>query len=243
MPGLRRAFLLAAGKGTRLRPLTDTVPKCLVAIGDTTLLDIWLDRLAEAGIQEVLINTHHLAEVVEKHLELRRSKPPSVVTSFEPELLGSAGTVLANRDFVRDEESFAVVYSDNLTDVDLAALERCHRGNDGLLTLGVYPTDQPHRCGIVETAEDGRVVSFEEKPLEPRSNLANAGIYLCRQAVIDMIPRKSVADFGFDVLPRLTGRMFAFRIKSYIQDIGTLENYDKARHEWQARRTEDRGTV
>jgi mannose-1-phosphate guanylyltransferase len=116
-----KAFLLAAGRGTRLRPITDDTPKCMLAIVDRPMLDIWLDALGQAGVDEVLVNVHHLPEAVHHHIEAR-TPPPITRTVFEPELLGSAGTLLANRDWVDREELFLACYADNLTDFDLRSL-------------------------------------------------------------------------------------------------------------------------
>jgi mannose-1-phosphate guanylyltransferase len=113
-----KAFLLAAGLGTRLRPLTNTRPKCMLDIDERPLLDIWLGSLAAAGVEEVLVNTHYLPDIVTRHVA-RRRQPPVVHTVFEPDLLGSAGTLLANRQWVQDEEMFLACYADNLTDFDL----------------------------------------------------------------------------------------------------------------------------
>ena len=121
-----KAFLLAAGVGSRLRPITDTTPKCMLAIGGQPLLDIWLDAFDRAGVDEVLVNLHHLPDVVRNHLEARAGslQPPAVRTVFEPELLGSAGTLAANRAWVGGEEMFLACYADNLTDFDLRSLVR-----------------------------------------------------------------------------------------------------------------------
>ena len=100
-----KAFLLAAGVGSRLRPITDTIPKCMVTIGGQPMLDIWLDALDRAGVDEVLVNLHHLPDVVRDHVA-ERTAPPAVRTVFEPELLGSAGTLRAHRDWVAGEEMF-----------------------------------------------------------------------------------------------------------------------------------------
>jgi mannose-1-phosphate guanylyltransferase len=100
-----KAFLLAAGLGTRLRPITDTVPKCMLAIDGRPLLDIWLDEFDRAGVEEVLVNLHYLPDVVRRHLATRTGTP-AVRTFFEPELLGSAGTLAANRDWVAGEDMF-----------------------------------------------------------------------------------------------------------------------------------------
>jgi len=130
-----KAFLLAAGIGSRLRPLTDTMPKCMLSVGDQPLLDIWLDEFDRAGVDEVLVNLHHLPAVVQAHLAAR-SGPPAVRTCFEPELLGSAGTLLANRRWIDGEEFFLACNADNLTDFDLRSLIDAHRAHAPLATLG-----------------------------------------------------------------------------------------------------------
>jgi mannose-1-phosphate guanylyltransferase len=229
-----KAFLLAAGLGTRLRPITATTPKCLVEVGGRPLLDIWLDAFAKAGIQEVLVNTHHLADLVAAHVSDRMS-PPVVRLSHEPELLGSAGTLVANRDFVADEGMFLVVNADNLTDFDLGVLIDEHRRDKTIATLTVFRAPRPSECGIVEVA-DGRVVGFAEKPADPSSNLANAGIYAFHPGVLDEIPEPPPRDIGFDLLPRLVRRAQALPLDdAYFLDIGTLAALEQARRDWEGR--------
>jgi mannose-1-phosphate guanylyltransferase len=230
-----RAFLLAAGLGTRLRPITDTTPKCLVEIGGRPLLDIWLDALAKAGVDEVLVNTHHLASDVEAHAA-GRTTPPVVRLSHEPALLGSAGTLLANRDFVADEDMFLVINSDNLTDFDLGLLIDAHRAGGTIATLSVFKAAEPSECGIVEVSADGRVLDFVEKPAEPQSDLANAGMYAFHPAVIDEIPDSLPRDLGFDLLPRLVGRARALALEDCnFLDIGTPAALERARDMWEGR--------
>jgi len=229
-----RAFLLAAGQGTRLRPITDTTPKCLVEVDGRPLLDIWLDAFAKAGIQEVLVNAHHLAGLVAAHVA-ERTLPPVVRLSHEPVLLGSAGTLLANRDFVADDDMFLVVNADNLTDFDLGVLIDAHRADATIATLTVFRAPRPSECGIVDVV-DGRVVGFAEKPAEPRSDLANAGMYAFHPKVLDEIPEPLPRDIGFDLLPRLVGRAQALAIDDcYFLDIGTPAALERARDEWQGR--------
>jgi mannose-1-phosphate guanylyltransferase len=229
-----KAFLLAAGLGTRLRPITDTVPKCLLEVGGRTMLDIWLDSLGEAGVDEVLLNTHHLADLVEEHVA-RRSGLPSVRISHEPELLGSAGTMLANRDFVEGEEMFLAVNADNLTSFDPAVLVDAHRAGGAMATLSVFHAPRPTECGIVEVS-GGRVVSFEEKPAQPRGDLANAGMYAFSPEVLSEIEEPLPKDIGFDLLARLVGRATAVTIgDAYFLDIGTPAALERARREWGSR--------
>jgi mannose-1-phosphate guanylyltransferase len=229
-----KAFLLAAGLGTRLRPLTETVPKCMVAIDDRPLLDIWLDSFSRAGVDEVLVNLHYLPDVVTSHLAARTG-PPLVRTAFEPELLGSASTLLAHRDWVADEDMFLACYADNLTDFDLRSLIDAHGGNGGPATLTVFHSENPSAGGVLEVAADGRVTGFTEKPSQPVSDLVNAGMYAFDQRVLDEIPAVPPQDIGYDLLPTLVGRAFATPVPGYFRDIGTLDAYRRARQEWPAR--------
>ena len=229
-----KAVLLAAGLGTRLRPVTDAVPKCLVEVGGRTLLDTWLDALAAAGVDEVLVNTHHLAGQVADHVA-GRATGPAVHLAHEPVLLGSAGTLLRNRDFLDGEDLFLVLNADNLTDFDLRLLVDAHREGGAVATLTVFRTPRPSECGILEVV-DGRVVGFVEKPAVPRSDLANAGMYAFGPEVLDEIPDSLPRDVGFDLLPRLVGRARAVSIgDSWFLDIGTPEALERARAEWGAR--------
>jgi mannose-1-phosphate guanylyltransferase len=233
-----KAFLLAAGLGTRLRPLTDSTPKCMLPIGGAPLLDIWLDALAKAGVDEVLVNLHHLPGVVRAHVAAR-STTPRVHLVEEPALLGSGGTLLANRDFVRGEDEFLAVYADNLTDFDLGVLVQAHRRGGAIATLSLFRASRPEQCGIVDV-EDGRVVGFVEKPAHPTSDLANAGMYAFHPDVVDLIdaqPAPAATDIGFHLLPHLVGKAHAVAMdpSCFFIDIGTPAALRRARDEWQGR--------
>jgi mannose-1-phosphate guanylyltransferase len=229
-----KAFLLAAGVGTRLRPITDTIPKCMVAIDGQPLLDIWLDAFDRAGIDEVLVNLHHLPDVVRHHIA-GRIGPPAVRTFFEPELLGSAGTLIANRQWVEREELFLACYADNLTDFDLRSLVQAHRQHDAIATLTVFHSERPWAGGVVEVDAVGRVTGYVEKPANPVSDLTNAGMYAFHPSVLDEIDGVPPKDIGFDLLPRLVGRARVVLVEEYFRDIGTADAYQRARKEWPAR--------
>ena len=231
-----KAFLLAAGLGTRLRPITDSTPKCLLRIGSRTLLDIWLDALAGVGVREVLVNTHHLAPLVRSHVAAR-SGAPLVRVVHEPRLLGSAGTLVANREFVSGEDMFLAVNADNLTDFDLETLVDAHRAGGAIATLTLFHAPDPTRCGIVEVGQDGTVTGFVEKPTAPPGDLANAGVYAFAPGVLDLIEDPLPKDIGYDLLPRLVGRARAISLDdAYFIDIGTPAALARARDEWQGRR-------
>ena len=240
-----KAFLLAAGMGTRLKPYTDTVPKCLIPILGKPLLEIWLDHLRRSGVQDVLINAHHHAEQVTSFVQRYglRHEDMRVVIHHEPTLLGSAGTLWCCRDFVDSQEDFMIIYADNLTNVNLERFGKFHgicRKDGGVLTMGLFHAPHPRACGIAEVDSDGRILGFEEKPETPRSDLANAGIYMTSPEIFRYFPEMPAAtpefvlDFGRHVLPRLSGRMYGYLIPDYLRDIGTLESYHLALAEWPA---------
>jgi len=229
-----KAFLLAAGLGTRLRPITNTTPKCMLVIDDRPMLDIWLDAFDAAGVDEVLVNLHHLPEAVTRHLTARTA-PPSVRTVFEPELLGSAGTLLANRTWVEGEELFLACNADNLTDFDLRSLIDAHREHGAIATLTVFRSENPSAGGVVELDASATVIGFAEKPNEPVSDLTNAGMYAFHPSVLDEIKDAPPADIGYDLLPRLVGQARAVLVEGYFRDVGTAEAYRQAREEWPAR--------
>jgi mannose-1-phosphate guanylyltransferase len=229
-----KAFLLAAGIGSRLRPITDTIPKCMVPIDGQPMLDIWLDAFDRAGVTEVLVNLHHLPDVVCRHLEARVGAP-TVRAFLEPELLGSAGTLVANRSWIKGEEMFLACYADNLTDFDLASLVKAHREHGAIATLAVFHSERPSAGGVVELDATGTIVGFEEKPANPVSDLVNAGMYAFHPSVLDELGGPQPLDIGYDLLPRLVGRAKALLVEAYFRDIGTIDAYGQAQREWPVR--------
>jgi mannose-1-phosphate guanylyltransferase len=226
-----KAFLLAAGHGTRMRPLTDSIPKCLLTIQGVPILQIWLELCRRHGIDEILINVHAHAKAVREFLK-RYSDGIEVCVSEEPLLLGSAGTLLTNRVWLGSDSPFWVFYSDVLTNANLGRLLERHKTCSQVATLGVCEVPDPKRCGIVTVDEKNVVREFVEKPQEPSSNLAFSGIILSEPTLLDFIPKQIPADIGFHVLPKLVGRMAAYRISDYLLDIGTPENYKAAQLNW-----------
>jgi len=242
-----KAFLLSAGLGTRLRPLTNETPKCLLPIGGRPLLEIWLELLGLYGVSEALVNTHWYADKVERFLSAdyadytdqinnEKRPKPNIKLFYEEELLGSGGTQLANREWVADGQPFFILYGDNLTNVDLGKMYEFHLGHGLPFTLGVFRADEPKRCGIAEVDGDGVVTGFVEKPEEPRSDLAAAGIYVADQRMFDFFLEGAEGmrplDLGFDVIPRLVGHMKAYFIEEFLMDIGTVGAYEKAQMIW-----------
>lgn len=225
-----RAILLAAGMGTRLRPLTDTVPKCLMPIAGRPLLQIWLEILVAEGVGPILINTHYRADQVEAYLA--GSKFKDVITlSHEATLLGTAGTLVANRKFYCSEDGF-LIHADNYCRPDLRGMVRTHesRPPECLMTMLTFRTEDPSSCGILETDTRGVVVGFHEKVQNPPGNLANGAVYLLSRTLIEMLDGElhSAKDFSTEILPRLVGRIATHETTGVFIDVGTPASYAKA---------------
>ncbi len=226
-----KAFLLAAGRGERLRPLTYSVPKCMVPIQSVPLLAIWLELCRRHEICDILVNTHSHANVVKSYLG-NHSTDLRVNVTEERTLLGSAGTLLANRGWTCSERDFCVFYADVLTNTNITRMLEFHRKQKQIATLGVYEVSNPRRCGIVTVDRNHLVREFVEKPPNPSGNLAFSGILIATPAIFDVIPDRIPADIGFDVLPKLVGRMAAYPIDDYLVDVGTPANYAHAQLTW-----------
>lgn len=229
-----RAILLAAGFGTRLRPLTITTPKCLVSVNGKPLLKIWLENLFSAGIEAVLINTHYLSDLVEDFVS-QSEYSSRIRLLYEPVLLGTAGTLFASNEFIGNESVF-VVHADNLSKFDINDFMRAHqsRPSDCNMTMMLFETDDPKSCGIVELDEFGVVTNFHEKSLSPPSNLANAAIYIIEPELIrqyqSLNPRPF--DISTEIIPSNLGKIFTYLNTQYHRDIGTLESLKQANIEY-----------
>ncbi len=226
-----KAFLLAGGEGTRLRPLTDSIPKCLVPIKQKALLEIWLQLCARSGISEVLINLHSHADAV-RNFVADRDFGVQIRLFEEPRLLGSAGTIAANRAWVQPDPYFWVFYADVLTNMDLSKMLRAHQEQNLAATLGAYQVPNPSQCGVMNLDDDSIIRSFEEKPQAPKSDLAFSGVMIGTPDFLREIPSVVPADIGFHVLPKLVGHMRAYVSNEYLIDIGTLEKYEMAQCTW-----------
>lgn len=242
-----RALLLAAGFGTRLRPLTDTTPKCLVEVDGRPLLDYWLELLSAGGVTQALVNLHYLPDAVQAFLD-RSTYPIEITTVYEGTLLGTAGTVLKNREFFR-REPVMLIHADNLSFFDVREfMDKFDRRANGIdITMMTFRTDAPETCGIVELDENGVVQAFHEKVKNPPGNLANGAVYILSTAVVDYIAslNKAIVDFSLDVLPHYLGRINTYHNDIYHRDIGAVRSLMTARDEYpkaMARRRLENGT-
>lgn len=226
-----RAMLLAGGLGTRLRPLTDTLPKCLVPIHGQPLLGIWLEQLTRAGFESFLVNTHYRADQVR---EFVATSPycDQITLVHESTLLGTAGTLMANLDFFAGEDNGLLLHADNYCQADFKAFLRAHerRPPGCLMTLMAFHTPSPSTCGILQLDHRGVVVGFHEKVCHPPGNLANGAIYLLSPAFLRLARYRFIqaSDFSTEVIPHLMGQIHAYTTHEIFMDIGTMKSYEEA---------------
>jgi len=226
---MMQAVLLAAGFGTRLGDITRDTPKCLIEVGGKPMLGHWLDKLNSVGVDQVIVNTHYLADKVEEYLHSSKCGV-LVETVFESTLLGTAGTLVALRDRLIADEVL-VAHVDNYFTESLEGLLATHRARPAgvVVTMGLFESTTPQFCGIVEIDENHIIVGFEEKSQHPKSNLANAAVYAFSQAGLDTVGEAT--DLSTEVLPHLIGRMVGHRFEGVFFDMGTPQSLEEARRE------------
>lgn len=229
-----RALLLAAGLGTRLRPLTDHLPKCLVPIHGRPLLDYWLEVLISQGIEKVLINTHYLEPVVRQYVN-ESAWLPYIELVHEETLLGTGGTVLRNQNFFQGE-AFFMAHADNLTIFDLTKFVKQHaeRPKCTEITMMVFKSPDPQSCGVVELDGQQVVQAFHEKVNNPPGNLANAAVYIIEPSVVAWMQTlgKPQLDLSTEVIPHYLRKIFTYENTLYHRDIGTMDSWSEANQDF-----------
>lgn len=225
-----KVILLAAGFGTRLRPLTNNIPKCLVPIKGKPLLQIWLENLTSAGLKFFLINTHYLSIQVESFIKKSEFKDMCIL-KYEEKLLGTAGTLLANTSFINEEDCM-LIHADNYCLADINMFIKAHKNRPEycLMTMLTFRTNDPSSCGIVELNEDKVVVDFHEKIKSPPGNIANGAVYILSYELINYLKSEipNATDFSNDIIPLFKGRIFSYETSEIFIDIGSPDSYSKA---------------
>lgn len=228
-----KALLLAAGEGTRLRPLTLTRPKPMVPLGDEPVVAWSLAWLRDNGISDVVINLHYRPEALLEFVGDGSRFGLNVTYSHETELLGSSGALVPLRGYLGDETEFVVLYGDVLTDLDLSAVIERHRETGADFTMVLTHVDDPTRAGIAQMDDDGWIRRFKEKPAsdEVFSNWANAGIYVCGPRTWHYLPERGHQDFGTHVVPALItdgAAVLGYPTEATVVDIGSPERLAEA---------------
>ena len=231
-------MILGAGIGSRLDPLTRSLPKPLVPIVGKPVMGHLIDLLRQHGITEIMINVQYLGQCVIDTIGDGSRYGIPVHFSREEALCGDAGGVKRVESFFRegDDDSFMVIGGDDLTDTDIGRIVREHKAKGATATLGVTPVDDPSEYGIVVADENGFITRFQEKPKagEAFSNLANTGIYVFKTNVFDYIPADTFFGFGNNVFPALVQAgepMLAVASEAYWKDVGNLTIYRNAQRD------------
>jgi mannose-1-phosphate guanylyltransferase len=226
-----QAIVLVGGEGTRLRPLTLTQPKPAVPLVDRPFIRYLVDWLGRHGIDEVIMACGFKAEGLRSALGDEVPGGPSIRYIQEDEPLGTAGPIRLAADQGLLGDRFMVLNGDSLTDLDLTALQRQHEETGAVLTLGLYPVDDPTSFGLVRRDDDGVVLGFLEKP-DPDmidTDEVSAGAYVIEHQVIDLIPPGRAVSIEREVFPRLVGQgLYGRRLEGYWMDIGTPQRYLQA---------------
>lgn len=232
-----RAMVLAAGLGTRLRPVTRSVPKPMVPVLNRPVMEHIVRLLESNGFNEIIANIHWYPEVIKGHFGDGSGFGVELTYSFEEELLGTAGGVRFASHFFDDD--FLVISGDAMTDLDLAAMREFHRSHGGMATLATRRVTDTSEFGVVITDDNGRIQGFQEKPdpAEALSDLANCGIYMFNREIFDHFPGpgasklaapghpEGFADWAYDVFPALLEAgidFYAHETDAYWNDIGTI---------------------
>jgi mannose-1-phosphate guanylyltransferase len=224
-----KAMILAAGLGTRLRPITYEFPKPMVPVLGRPIMAHAVNLLQAHGFEDVIANLHWFPDTIRDHFGDGSEHGVSLDYSHEEKLLGTAGGVRNVSGFF-DDQSFLVISGDALTDIDLREMRAVHQAHDGLATLALRRVRDASEYGVVILDRDDRIQGFQEKPApgEELSDLANCGIYMFRPEIFDYFPEEPFADWAMDVFPALLDAGVAFyghEIETYWNDVGNLDEY------------------
>jgi mannose-1-phosphate guanylyltransferase len=224
-----QAIVLVGGEGTRLRPLTETVPKPALTLVDRPLLAYTIEWLASHGVTEVVLACGFLPDALREALAGEEERAGVALRYLtEPEPLGTAGAIRFAADSLGDalDDRFLALNGDVLTDLDLSELLRAHLESGAAATLGLHAVEDSSTYGLVRTGPAGEVTEFAEKTGEPVPGEINAGAYALERAVLDLIPPGEKVSIELDVFPRLIGNgLSALPLEGYWMDIGTPERY------------------
>ena len=225
-----KAVLLVGGRGTRLRPLTDKMPKALLPVHGKTITEHLFDLLKKYGIRDAVLCVGYLKEKIKEKFGDGSEIGMNIIYIEEDEPLGTAGPLKLAKKYLKD--SFIVSNGDELKNINIPRMFRLHKRKDALATIALTTVDDPTHYGVVRL-DGSRIIEFVEKPANPPSNLINAGFYILEPEVIDMIP-DGFSMLEKDVFPKLAkmGRLRGFPFAGQWFDIGNIERYKIAEKNW-----------
>ena len=225
-----KAILLAAGEGTRLKPLTDDTPKCLMPVCGQPMLYWWAKLFEKHGVDTVLINTHNFYDDIKNYIVKNLTSKIKWIITYEDKLLGSVGTLRDNRHFVND--SVIIAYADVLTNIDLSMLVWGHETSNKDITISVRWSDDVSQKGVLGF-KDNNVAWYKEKPIKIKRGYENCGVYVMNKKVLTLPQTKKTLDIGTHILPNRLKDLHPYVLKDeYLIDMGTIESYARANKEW-----------
>ncbi len=227
-----KAMIMAAGVGSRLMPLTATMPKPMVPILGKPVMEYGVELLRQHGVTQIIANLHYLPDVIKSYFGDGQACGVSMHYSYEETLMGTAGGVKRNRSFL-GTDTFVILSGDGLTDIDLSAMCEYHKSKGALATIALKSVDDVSKYGVVIQDNEGRITAFQEKPgaEEALSNLANTGIYIFEPEIFELIPSGIVYDFGKQLFPLLVEQglpFYGWETNGYWSDIGSFDAYKEA---------------
>lgn len=226
-----QAIVLVGGEGTRLRPLTESMPKPALTLVDRPFLAYMIEWLASHGVTEVVLACGFLPEVLQRALGDGERAGAALRYVAEPEPRGTAGAIRFAADELGDrlDDRFLALNGDVLTDLDLTALLGAHERSGARATIGLHPVEDSSAYGLVRRGEGGEVLAFLEKTGERVPGEINAGMYVLERSVLELVPPGENVSIERDVFPRLVGGdLHGLRLDGYWMDIGTPERYLQA---------------
>jgi|TARA_B100001964_G_C14242214_1_gene605590 NDP-sugar pyrophosphorylase family protein len=227
-----KALILVGGKGTRLRPITLKIPKCMMDVQEKTVTEYMFDLLKKYGVRDVILSTGYMKEKVREHYGDGSKFGVDITYVEENEALGTAGPLKLAKDLLKG--SFIVTNGDELKNINIPRMFRLHKRKNALVTIALTTVTDPSQYGVAKLS-GSRILEFVEKPKkeESPSNLINAGFYIIEPEVIDMIP-DGFSMLEKDVFPKLAkqGKLRGFPFEGQWFDIGNLEKYEIAKKKW-----------
>lgn len=224
------AVIIAGGKGKRLRPFTNSIPKPMIEIAGKPVLEHQILKLRKYGISEFWILTGYLGEVIEQYFRDGSNLGVNIHCIKETKALGTAGALKQLTNILHDD--FIVFYGDIIFDMDLHTFIQFHNQKKGAASLVVQPTDHMEDCDLLEIDQKDRIVKIlaKPRPFGCYENLNNAAFYILSKRVLDFIPNDIQSDLMKDVFPKMLSekeKLFAYKTSEYIRDMGTLDRLEK----------------
>ncbi|HII16022.1 MAG TPA: NTP transferase domain-containing protein [Nanoarchaeota archaeon] len=228
---LHKGLILAGGKGTRLKPITDEIPKPLLPVHGKPILQHGIELMKKFGITEIMLSIGYKGDKIKEYFGDGSRFGVNIMYVEESEPLGTAGPLNLARKYLT--ETFVMCNADELKDIDLSDMHIFHRDKNAMATIALTTVPDPSNYGVAKMQGD-RIVEFIEKPAVPPSNLINAGLYILEPEVLDFVPKKGFAMIEKQVFPKIAslGKLYGYHFAGQWMDTGTLDRYDKAIKEW-----------